>query len=308
MTFVINGNAQDQQRWQNLRDTICRTKVGRDLVAEMTDCRNNCTVSFVADNLVAGDGGAVAGPETPALSKVPGKAMVRHFAPDDAVKAMGARDRMATEIAAGWRLYFYSHGGRNGPLERAIAKSSLGLRKIVSRLKNVHLAGGLGTIDEDLIRTYMTTATPIPSEILWRLIWILRGSLTPGTGAAAAIRIGYSIGEWEQGMEPKESRWPWRSAWGTLKVQDGHVIAFHELVHAWRIMMGTRIVDTGWEEEAMTMGLQPFENEKFTENKYRRACKMQLATKHGSATFSSQTMFMQCQSPNEWGKDDKIFF
>ncbi len=250
----------------------------------------------------------MAGPESPALSKVPGKAMVRHFAPDDAIKAMAARDRLVAEIDAGWRYYFFIHNGRNGPLENAIARSRLSLREIVKRLKNTHLAGGLGTIDENLIQSYITTPTPISSEILWRLIWILRNSLVPGTGASAVIRIGQSIGEWEVGMEPRGSRWPWRSAWGTLKVQDGHVIAFHELVHAWRIMMGTRIVDTGWEEEAMTMGLQPFENEKFTENKYRKACRMQTATKHGSATFSSQTMGIQSQSPNDWGKDDKIFF
>ncbi len=35
MAFVISGDNQDQQRWQNLRDTICRTKIGRDLIAEM---------------------------------------------------------------------------------------------------------------------------------------------------------------------------------------------------------------------------------------------------------------------------------
>ena len=43
----------------------------------------------------------------------------------------------------------------------------------------------------------------------------------------------------------------------------------HELVHAWRVMVGRKLYSRGWEEEAMTVGLPPFSNMKYTENRFR---------------------------------------
>lgn len=43
----------------------------------------------------------------------------------------------------------------------------------------------------------------------------------------------------------------------------------HELVHAWRAVTGRVLYDYGWEEEAMTVGLPPFSNMRFTENRFR---------------------------------------
>jgi hypothetical protein len=47
------------------------------------------------------------------------------------------------------------------------------------------------------------------------------------------------------------------------------VVLAHELTHAWRVMTGRVLFLYGWEEEAMTVGLPPFSNMRFTENRFR---------------------------------------
>lgn len=305
MPFNVEGGDQAEKRWVALRKVISSKSVGKQLLKAMDASAHGCAVAFVDDTIVAGDGGATAGPEDPTRDKVPGRAMLKHFAPDDAIKAMAARDRLEMEITQGWRYYFRVHGNKNPRLGAAIRASGMSMNDVVERLKNKHLANGLGVIDSALIEKFVDTPTPIPGELLWRLIWLLRPYIEPGSGAPARIKIANSIGS-ESRMNGLAHAW--RSQWGTLKFQEGHIIVFHELVHAFRVMQGTRVVDTGWEEEAMTMGLPPFEDEPFTENKYRAACRKELAKRHGSCTFSSQTMAIQCQSCNDWGKNEKIFY
>ena len=56
----------------------------------------------------------------------------------------------------------------------------------------------------------------------------------------------------------------------------------HELIHAWRMMTGRRIVGgNSWEEEAMTVGLSPFANLRFTENHLREEAKLKSRLKYG---------------------------
>jgi hypothetical protein len=44
----------------------------------------------------------------------------------------------------------------------------------------------------------------------------------------------------------------------------------HELIHAWRLLTGRGICKANsWEDEAMTIGVNPFIQAKFTENKVR---------------------------------------
>ncbi|MGI0134623.1 MAG: hypothetical protein ACREBW_06675 [Candidatus Micrarchaeaceae archaeon] len=305
MTFVIQGGGKGKEQWKSLKKLIGKRKIGADLIQAITASQHICTVSFVDDQIVANDGGAVAGLERPELDKVPGVAMLKHFAPNDAVKSMSSADRMKDEIARGWKYYLFNNRRRNPRLRAAIQASGMNLSGIASRLRNKHLDAGLGTIDENLLTSFMDTPKPIPSELLWRLTWLLRPFMEQGKGASTQIKIAKSIGK-EAAMNMV--KYAWRSKWGTLKFDEGHVICFHELVHAYRIMCGARVVDSGWEEEAMTMGLPPFEQEDFTENKYRQACGMQIANMHGSGTFSSQTMAIQCQSPGDWAKNDNIFF
>lgn len=303
MSFVITGGSTAVDHWKDLRKRISKVQIGHDLFSAMDASAHTCNVSFVPDVDVANDGGAVAGLERPDMDKVPGVAMLKHFAPNNAVLAMASVDRMKSEIATAWKYYLFNNKRKNKRLIDAIASSNMGLRDICDRLGNVHLDQGMGKISPATLQGFMTGPVAIPGEVFWRLTWLLRPFIQPGIGASTRIRIAKSIGK-----EANSTTRRWRAAWGSLKFEDGHIICFHELVHAQRMMAGERVVDTGWEEEAMTIGLAPFEHEHFTENKYRQACGKQLATMHGSATFSSQTMAIQSQSPNDWGRHDRIFY
>lgn len=90
---------------------------------------------------------------------------------------------------------------------------------------------------------------PIPDNEYYRLCLYLYDFLTPGLGCSAEMRVVFT-----QESLPNEPLW---------------IIVAHELVHAWRIMMGRRIFEGGWEEEAMTTGLPPFSTMKYTENRIR---------------------------------------
>jgi hypothetical protein len=62
----------------------------------------------------------------------------------------------------------------------------------------------------------------------------------------------------------------------------------HELIHAWRMMTGRRIVGgNSWEEEAMTVGLSPFANLRFTENRLREEAKLKTRLKYGGMAVAS---------------------
>lgn len=61
-----------------------------------------------------------------------------------------------------------------------------------------------------------------------------------------------------------------------------HIVLGHELIHAWRMMSGRRFYQGGFEEEQMTVGLPPFANMRFTENKLRAESGFAIAPKYGT--------------------------
>lgn len=73
------------------------------------------------------------------------------------------------------------------------------------------------------------------------------------------------------------------------------IIVGHELIHAWRMMMGMRVVDHGWEEEAMTTGCTPFVHLPITENALRREGAYPLRPSYAptsmSTSFGSELQF-----------------
>jgi hypothetical protein len=104
--------------------------------------------------------------------------------------------------------------------------------------------------------------------------------LTPGPGASAYVvwnpdaqRAGA-----DQGGEP--AAWMDRPNWVALA---------HELIHGWRLVTGrcvfrpeARVED--YYEEAMTVGLPPYDGCRFTENRFRQAQGMPLRTFYGPKT------------------------
>ncbi len=74
----------------------------------------------------------------------------------------------------------------------------------------------------------------------------------------------------------------------------------HEMIHAWRMMTGRRIVGTNmWEEEAMTVGLSPFANLRFTENALRRDAKLPARLKYGGSVTASTDYISNFQNQVE---------
>ncbi len=90
---------------------------------------------------------------------------------------------------------------------------------------------------------------PIPDTEYYKLCLYLYDVIESGKGCDAEMRVVFT-----QAKDPDDPL---------------YIIIGHELIHAWRIMKGRRVFETGWEEEAMTTGLPPFANLAFSENKLR---------------------------------------
>lgn len=86
--------------------------------------------------------------------------------------------------------------------------------------------------------------------------------LTPGPGVNTHIRMEWQEefrGSSDGKFDPKKD----------YNDAPAFLVLGHELIHAWRMMQGRRIVDGGWEEEAMTTGIGPFAGWAVTENALR---------------------------------------
>ena len=101
--------------------------------------------------------------------------------------------------------------------------------------------------------------------------------MLPGPGTNSSIRFARSTNkpdpEWKTSISNK-----------TLTVMLGH-----ELIHAWRKATGRCVVQQGWEEEAMTVGIWKFADLAFTENKLRAELGFAPRTSYkGAEKYSSR--------------------
>ena len=100
----------------------------------------------------------------------------------------------------------------------------------------------------------------MPDDVYYPSCLLINDYLTAGNGTNAPIRVMNQMTfdhdfAADSQMESKFTR----SRQETAIRLDAVVLA-HELIHAWRMMAGRRIVSGGWEEEAMTSGIGPFMN------------------------------------------------
>lgn len=290
MTFIYaNGDARTNFGY--IRDKIRQTQSGRDLIDRVAASRHSCRVEFVNDNTVRGDGGASAAPINPANDKLPVRAILGLFAPPEICRSYADVDRFSIfELLDLWAGYRQENGGRNLLLEAAIVASGLTDAQVIAKVDWPQGNTPFNQRDLDDLRAAKPDCTSVPKtrlwrEHLWRLIWLLRPYLQRGAGANTRIRIGESIGQYYASYLP-DIIWHFG---GWVQFADAHVIVVHELVHALRIMEGRRVVDRGWEEEAMTIGLVPLDIEEFSENRYRLDCGMPAAGAHNDPGYSSQT-------------------
>lgn len=102
-------------------------------------------------------------------------------------------------------------------------------------------------------------------ETFFKICYHLYQFLTPGPGVPVAVRF-----------RPETD------------IPD-HILLGHELVHAWRMIYGRRLVMGGsmYDEEMMTVGLGIFAHWEFTENQLRREAGFATRTKYGTIDVSS---------------------
>jgi hypothetical protein len=95
----------------------------------------------------------------------------------------------------------------------------------------------------------------------YKLCFFFYDSLTPGPGVNTCVRLSpiLKLDAPDGTYKPKKD----------YTAVPPEIVIGHELVHAWRMMAGRRVVREGWEEEAMTTGIGMFRPWRFTENRLR---------------------------------------
>lgn len=116
----------------------------------------------------------------------------------------------------------------------------------VERIKLLNMAVGKERIDDD---TY------------FKICVYMYDFLTPGEGCNTVVRLVFDVGL--AGTDGK------RNYKKSADAVEPRIMAGHELIHAWRMMTGRRLVRSGWEEEAMTVGLGFAAGWRITENRLR---------------------------------------
>jgi hypothetical protein len=109
----------------------------------------------------------------------------------------------------------------------------------------------------------------------------IMGYLTPGSGTGAWVVWDPLLKNVGTDLSPqKQADWMVRPPWIGLA---------HELIHGWRLATGRCVFRPGewteeYYEEAMTVGLPPYDQCRFTENRFRQLKGLALRTFYGETT------------------------
>jgi hypothetical protein len=132
--------------------------------------------------------------------------------------------------------------------------------------------------------------TYMPDAVYYPLCFLLYDYLIPGGGTNAQVRVmNQKTFEHDFKNDIQSEKKLTRSNKETALRLDAVVLA-HELIHAWRMMAGRRIVSGGWEEEAMTSGIGPFSAWRLTENSFRKDLSMKQRKIYANPRHSSEYM------------------
>lgn len=130
----------------------------------------------------------------------------------------------------------------------------------------------------------------MPDDVYYPLCFLLYDYATPGGGTNAQVRVMNQMTfDHDFANDVRDEGKVLRSTQETATRLDA-VILGHELIHAWRIMAGRRVVAGGWEEEAMTSGIGPFSRWKLTENALRSDLSLTQRKLYANPSHSSQLM------------------
>jgi len=103
---------------------------------------------------------------------------------------------------------------------------------------------------------------PMDDSTYYKICVYFYEFLTPGPGCNTQVRLQYEVG-----LTGTDGKTRYKK---DASAVDPRVMAGHELIHAWRMMNGRRLVRSGWEEEAMTVGLGFAAGWPMTENRLRQ--------------------------------------
>jgi hypothetical protein len=99
-----------------------------------------------------------------------------------------------------------------------------------------------------------------------KICFFFYNHLSPGPGVNSQVRVTPAVR-----MNSQDGKY--KPKVDTDSVPPAIVVG-HELIHAWRMMHGRRVVRLGWEEEAMTVGLGLASGWPLTENQLRLEMKL----------------------------------
>lgn len=158
-------------------------------------------------------------------------------------------------------------GALGGNALRTKAQASGELNIVLTRAGNGDLARGramaamlTGISIQDL--TDMAQGTKIITDNqYYKLCFYFYDFLSPGPGVNTCVRLSpvLRLDAIDGSYKPKRD----------FMAVPPEIVIGHELIHAWRMMAGRRVVREGWEEEAMTTGIGMFRPWRFTENRLR---------------------------------------
>lgn len=137
------------------------------------------------------------------------------------------------------------------------------LGKARHRFISVDALGRLIGVSGKELKAMAAGKTAIPKHVDEKLRVYLYDFLTPGKGSDCGVRFNFE----RDNLSPEHKKYlPQSHNWQN---RPPGVALAHELIHAWRCMVGRVLFNYGWEEEAMTVGLPPFTFMPFTENHVR---------------------------------------
>lgn len=162
----------------------------------------------------------------------------------------------------------------NGPAFHYASPAGIWLRELVGReaahFRFIEVKSKAKDHNEVIVTHLATTL-----QARGKICYAIRDQLTRGGGAPAIVRWNHEQALADGGAGVITAAWNRRPPWIALA---------HELIHAWRLVTGTCIFPMATEsayEEAMTVGLFPYNGTPYTENAFRVAAGEPVRTFYG---------------------------
>ena len=291
----LNGAAASDyiEHVEKCLNRLMKTSVGRTVIGQMNSSGHVCTIFAAPDTLTSDQNVAKQNPASIASEIA---SLVKPFRPFHKNLKLnqkglnGAKTKAQTSYKTALaKLGFDQKKADLAPelltvLMRATAKYPNPL---------VHLPGQIGVSQEDFV-DMCTGEKAFPDNAYFKLCFLLYDYMSPGPGSPTYVRFqSYDsfTSSFKADHKTENKSRPLFDTKSNLWRDLAATILGHELIHAWRMMRGRRVVLGGaWEEEAMTTGIGPFTNWKLTENAIRRELGLTQRMTYQSGQCSSFEM------------------